>query len=132
MELNPQSKQGDLVCALEPVAERLLRQFKAAHDRWKAAKVAASAGAVEEAHAEMETLMLFKRDMGSFGHARPFFESILARNKALLHVLIAVARKLLQCHMRIFRSGLKYEGTKPFPKKRCPEPAPAEARLFVN
>ncbi len=30
VELNPQSKQGDLVRALEPVADRLVRQFKAA------------------------------------------------------------------------------------------------------
>ena len=40
VELNPQSKQGDLVRALEPVADRLVRQFKAAHDRWKTAKSA--------------------------------------------------------------------------------------------
>ena len=35
VELNPQSKQGDLVRALEPVADRLVRRFKAAHERWK-------------------------------------------------------------------------------------------------
>jgi len=76
VELNPQSKQGDLVRALEPVADRLVRQFKAAHDRWKAAKTAADNSAVEDAHAEMETLMLFKRDMVSFGHAYTFLSQI--------------------------------------------------------
>jgi type I restriction enzyme R subunit len=76
VELNPQSKQGDLVRALEPVADRLVRQFKAAHDRWKSAKSTGNDGAVEDAHAEMETLMLFKRDMGSFGHAYTFLSQI--------------------------------------------------------
>lgn len=76
VELNPQSKQGDLVRALEPVADRLVRQFKVAHDRWKTAKTAGDDGAVEDAHAEMETLMLFKRDMGSFGHAYTFLSQI--------------------------------------------------------
>jgi type I restriction enzyme R subunit len=76
VELNPDSKQGDLVRALEPVADRLVRQFKAAHDRWKAAKTASDDGAVEDAHAEMEMLTLFKRDMGSFGHAYTFLSQI--------------------------------------------------------
>jgi transposase len=49
-------------------------------------------------------------------HARAFFESLMARNKARLQALIAVARKLLHAIYGIFRSGLKYEGTKLFPR----------------
>ncbi|MCU1252165.1 MAG: hypothetical protein JWQ49_5194 [Edaphobacter sp.] len=45
-------------------------------------------------------------------HARAFFESLLARNRARLQALIAVARKLLHAIYGIFRSGLKYEGAK--------------------
>ena len=45
-------------------------------------------------------------------HAKAFFESLLARNKARLQAIIAVARKLLHAIYGIFRSGLKYEGTK--------------------
>jgi type I restriction enzyme R subunit len=75
-ELNPASKQSDLVRALEPVADRLMRQFKTASDRWKAAQQANNEAAVEEAHTEMETLVLFKRDMGSFGHAYTFLSQI--------------------------------------------------------
>lgn len=48
-------------------------------------------------------------------HARAFFESLLARNKARLQALIAVARKLLHAIYGIFRSGVKYEGRKLFP-----------------
>jgi transposase len=49
-------------------------------------------------------------------HAKAFFESLLGRNKARLQALIAVARKLLHAIYGIFRSGLKYEGTKLFPQ----------------
>jgi transposase len=49
-------------------------------------------------------------------HAKVFFENLLARNKARLQALIAVARKLLHAIYGIFRSGLKYEGTKLFPQ----------------
>jgi transposase len=49
-------------------------------------------------------------------HAKAFFESLLARNKARLQALIAVARKLLHAIYGIFRNGLKYEGTKLFPR----------------
>ena len=45
-----------------------------------------------------------------------FLESLLARNKARLQALIAVARKLLHAIYGIFRSGLKYEGAKLFPR----------------
>jgi hypothetical protein len=48
-------------------------------------------------------------------NAKAFFESLLARNKARLQALIAVARKLLHAIYRIFRSGLVYEGAKLFP-----------------
>jgi transposase len=49
-------------------------------------------------------------------HTKALFESLLARNKARLQALIAVARKLLHAIFGIFRSGLKYEGTKLFPR----------------
>jgi hypothetical protein len=48
--------------------------------------------------------------------AKAFFESLLARNKARSQALIAVARMLLHAIYGIFRSGLKYEGIKLFPR----------------
>lgn len=48
-------------------------------------------------------------------HAKAFFESLLARNKALLQAHIAVARKLLHAIYGILRSGGMYEGAKSFP-----------------
>ncbi|MCU1226611.1 MAG: hypothetical protein JWQ42_4704 [Edaphobacter sp.] len=48
-------------------------------------------------------------------YAKAFFDSLLARNKARLQALIAVARKLLHAIYEIFRSGVMYEGAKLFP-----------------
>ena len=74
-ELNPASKQSDLVRALEPVADRLLKQFKAAQERWKAAKQNGDDTAAKEAHDEMETLLLFRQDSRkSFEPAIELFE----------------------------------------------------------
>jgi type I restriction enzyme R subunit len=58
VEMNPVSKQSDLVRALEPVADRLVRQFKAASDRWKAARLAGEDAAADDAHTEMESIRL--------------------------------------------------------------------------
>ncbi len=75
-DLNPASKQSDLWFAVEPVANRLMVQFKAANTRWTAARAAGNDATAEDAHAEMEVLHLFKRDMISFGHAYTFLAQI--------------------------------------------------------
>ena len=41
--------------------------------------------------------------------------ALITRRKARLQALVAVARKLLHAIYGMFRSGLKYEGTKLFP-----------------
>ena len=53
-------------------------------------------------------------------HAKAFFESLLARNRARLQALVVVARELLHAIYDIFRSGDKYEGTKLFRQIRMP------------
>ncbi len=76
VQLNPNSRQGDLVRALEPVADRLIHQFKAAKQRRLEAIEGHDAPAAEEAHEAMEALQLFKRDLASFGHAYTFLSQI--------------------------------------------------------
>jgi len=49
-------------------------------------------------------------------HARAFFENLLARKKGRPQAPIVVARKLLQATFGIFRSGLRYDGAKLFPR----------------
>jgi type I restriction enzyme R subunit len=71
-DLNPASKRSDLAKAWEPVADRLMRQHKAARERLKAAKDAGDDATAEEANEEVQALDLFKRDMISFGLAYTF------------------------------------------------------------
>jgi type I restriction enzyme R subunit len=75
-DMNPGGRPSDLLRVLELVAERLLQKFKAAQDRSRSAKAAGDDGAAKEADTEIEMLSLFKRDMGSFGHAYTFLSQI--------------------------------------------------------
>jgi type I restriction enzyme R subunit len=66
VELNPKAKQGDLVAALSPVADRLLKRFKAARDRLAVAREQHDENAAKEAKDEQDALVLFKNDLGAF------------------------------------------------------------------
>jgi type I restriction enzyme, R subunit len=66
VELNPKSKQGDLVAALSPVADRLLKRFKAARERLAAAQEQHDENAAKDAKDEQDALVLFKNDLGAF------------------------------------------------------------------
>ena len=66
VELKPSSKQSELVAALAPVADRLLKRYKAAQEALKAAKEQADAKGTGAAQNELNALILFKRDMGAF------------------------------------------------------------------
>lgn len=64
--MNPQSKQGELVGAMVPVADRLLKRYSAAQAAKKAAVETEDEKAAKAAADEMETLSLFKNDLGAF------------------------------------------------------------------
>ena len=66
VELDPKAKQGDLVAAISPVADRLLKKFKAATDRMKSAQAAGDTKGEKDAREESEALILFKNDTGAF------------------------------------------------------------------
>jgi type I restriction enzyme, R subunit len=66
VEMNPKAKQGDLIAALEPVADRLLKRFKQAQEKRRIALAKDDAKAAEEAKGEMDSLALFKNDLGAF------------------------------------------------------------------
>jgi len=76
VELNPKSKQGDLVAALEPVVDRLMRRYKAAQERLRAAQDTKGADAAQEAQDELNSLILFKGDMGAFLRMYSFLSQI--------------------------------------------------------
>ena len=76
VELNPKSKQGDLIAALEPVADRLLKRFRQAQEKFRIALVKDDAKAAEEAKGEMNALVLFKADLGAFQRMYSFLSQI--------------------------------------------------------
>lgn len=75
-ELNPNAKQSDLIGALEPVVDRLMKRFKAAQAALLAAQARQDKKAEEDAKAERDALILFKGDMGAFIRLYTFLSQI--------------------------------------------------------
>jgi type I restriction enzyme R subunit len=76
VQLNTQSKQGELVAALEPVADRLLKRFTAAKLRHVAATESGDETAAATAKDEMDALRLFKADAESYVRLYTFLSQI--------------------------------------------------------
>jgi type I restriction enzyme R subunit len=76
VELDANAKQSDLLAALEPVVSRLLTQYKQALANFRAAQARQDSKAADEAKNEMDSLILFKRDMGTFQRVYTFLSQI--------------------------------------------------------
>ena len=76
VELNPNARQGDLVAALTPVEDRLMKRYKAAQEALKAAKERGDEAAAKAAQDELDALILFKTDMGAFIRLYTFLSQI--------------------------------------------------------
>lgn len=76
VELNPSSKQGDLVAALDPVQDRIMKRYRAAQAALKVAKDEKNEKAEESAQAELSALILFKADMGTYIRLYTFLSQI--------------------------------------------------------
>ena len=76
VELNPASKQGDLVAALEPVTDRILKRYKAAQVERRLALDRKDATAAVAAKEAMDALILFKGDMGAFLRLYTFLSQV--------------------------------------------------------
>lgn len=76
VELKPGARQGELVAAIEPVRDRLLKRYKAAQDAVKAARDRDDDKAAASAQEELNALILFKSDMGAFVRLYTFLSQI--------------------------------------------------------
>ena len=76
VELNPLATQGDLLKALEPVADRLLKKYKAAQAALQAARAASDEDASKTAQEELNALVLFKSDLGAYLRLYTFLSQI--------------------------------------------------------
>lgn len=70
------AKQGDLVSAISPVEDRIVKRYKAAQSALKAAKVSNDEAAMKAAQDEMDALVLFRGDMGAFIRLYTFLSQI--------------------------------------------------------
>jgi len=76
VELDPKSKQSDLVKALEPVYDRLMKRYQAAKVALGHAREQGDDAAAKEARDEMDALVLFKGDMGAYVRLYTFLSQI--------------------------------------------------------
>jgi len=76
VELKPGAKQSELVAALEPVTDRLMRRYKAAQEARKAAKAKDDEAGIAAAQDELAALTLFKGDLGAFLRLYTFLSQI--------------------------------------------------------
>jgi type I restriction enzyme R subunit len=75
-ELNPTSKQSDLVKAIEPVVDRVMRSFKAARETLRVTTQRGHTKGIDAAKSEIDALVLFKGDMGAYVRLYTFLSQI--------------------------------------------------------
>ncbi|MHB1702452.1 MAG: type I restriction endonuclease subunit R, partial [Acidobacteriaceae bacterium] len=95
VELNPNAKQSELIGALEPVSDRLLKQYKAVQERLKLAEEKKDAKTAEEARNELGALALFKRDISSFQHLYTFLSQIFDYGNTAIEKRFIFFKRLL-------------------------------------
>ncbi len=95
VELNPRATQGELVAALEPVADRLLRRYKAAQQTLRQAQALRDQTSADDAKQALAALALFKADLGAFGRAYTFLSQIFDYGTTELEKRAIFYRRLL-------------------------------------
>lgn len=76
VEMDPASRQGDLVAALEPVVDRIQKRYRDALENFKEAQAQGVKEAISEAKDELDALVLFKGDMAAFLRLYAFLSQI--------------------------------------------------------
>jgi len=76
VEMRPGAKQSELVAALTPVVDRLMRRYKAAQEALKVAKDKDDEAAIKTAQDELNSLLLFKNDLGAYVRLYTFLSQI--------------------------------------------------------
>ena len=77
VELDPRATQGQLISALEPVADRILKAFNGARQALTTATASGNAQGEADARDHMGALELFKSDMGAYVRLYSFLSQII-------------------------------------------------------
>ena len=95
VEMDPLSKQSDLVAALTPVEDRLVKRYKAAQEELKAAQAKKDEEAAKKSQDELNALILFKTDMGAFIRLYTFLSQIFDYGNTAIEKRSIFYKKLL-------------------------------------
>ena len=76
VELNPNARQSELVSALDPVQDRVMKRYKAVQAALNVAKAKDDEAAIQAAQDELNALILFKGDMGAYLRLYTFLSQI--------------------------------------------------------
>jgi type I restriction enzyme R subunit len=95
VELDPTSRHGDLVAAISPVADRLLKAYQASQVRLKAALGVADTTASDKAQDELNALLLFRNDMGAFLRLYSFLSQIFDYGNTAIEARSIFYRRLI-------------------------------------
>ena len=106
VELKPGAKQSALAAALEPVVDRLHRRYKGAQEALKGARETKNATAEEAAKNELDALLLFQSDMGSFVRLYTYLSQIFDYGTTDIEKRAIFFRHLL----RLLEFGREREG----------------------
>lgn len=77
VELDPNAKQSELIAAIEPVADRLLKAFNGAKQAYNLARSTGNEKAMADAMDHMSALDLFKGDMAAYLRLYSFLSQIV-------------------------------------------------------
>ena len=94
-ELNPASKQGDLVAAIFPVADRLLRSYREAQKRQADAQARDDERGAKDALDEQNALLLFRSDMGGYVRLYTFLSQIFDYGNTAIEARSIFFRRLI-------------------------------------
>ncbi|MBX5221268.1 type I restriction endonuclease subunit R [Rhizobium sp. NLR8a] len=94
-ELSPSSKHSDLVAAITPVADRLLRGFRNAQERQRVAQASKDQRAEKVAKDEMDALILFRTDIGAFIRLYVFLSQVIDFGNTAVEARHIFFRRLL-------------------------------------
>lgn len=95
VELDPDAKQSQLVAAIQPVADRLLKRYQSAAHALATAEAAGDGQAAGEAKDTLDALLLFKGDMGAFNRIYAFLSQMFDYGNTDIEKRFLFYRRLL-------------------------------------
>jgi type I restriction enzyme R subunit len=95
VELKSGAKQSELVAALEPVTDRLMKKYKAAQEALRGARATNDDAAALTAQDELNALVLFKTDMSAFVRLYTFLSQVFDYGNTEIEKRAIFFRRLL-------------------------------------